>query len=39
METVKQIDDIESSMLEWVNNLTTAQLSYFKKEMIKSIII
>jgi hypothetical protein len=39
METVKQIDDIESSMLEWVNNLTTAQLSYFKKEMIKLIII
>lgn len=24
---------------EWINNLTTDQLSYFKKEMIKSIII
>lgn len=25
--------------VEWINNLTTEQLSYFKKEMIKSIII
>lgn len=25
--------------VEWVNNLTIEQLSYFKKEMIKSIII
>ena len=25
--------------VEWVNNLTTEQLSYFKKEMIKLIII
>ena len=25
--------------VEWVNNLTTEQLSCFKKEMIKSIII
>ena len=25
--------------VEWINNLTTAQLSYFKKEMLKSIII
>lgn len=24
---------------EWINNLTTDQLSHFKKEMIKSIII
>lgn len=24
---------------EWINNLTTDQLFYFKKEMIKSIII
>ena len=25
--------------VEWINNLTTAKLSYFKKEIIKSIII
>lgn len=25
--------------VEWINNLTTEQLSYFKKEMIKLIII
>lgn len=25
--------------IEWINNLTKEQLSYFKKEMIKSIII
>lgn len=25
--------------VEWVNNLTTEQLSYFEKEMINSIII
>lgn len=25
--------------VEWVNNLTIEQLSYFKKEMIKLIII
>lgn len=25
--------------IEWINNLTTEQLSYFKKEMIKSIIV
>lgn len=25
--------------VEWIKNLTTEQLSYFKKEMIKSIII
>lgn len=25
--------------IEWINNLTTEQLSYFKKEMIKSLLI
>ena len=25
--------------VEWINNLTTEQLSYFEKEMLKSIII
>jgi hypothetical protein len=25
--------------VEWINNLTTEQLSYLKREMIKSIII
>ena len=25
--------------IEWINNLTKEQLSYFRKEMIKSIII
>ena len=25
--------------VEWINNLTTKQLSYLKREMIKSIII
>ena len=25
--------------VEWISNLTTEQLSYFRKEMVKSIII
>lgn len=25
--------------IEWIDNLTTEQLFYFKKEMVKSIII
>ena len=25
--------------VEWINNLTTEQLSYFRNEMLKSIII